>query len=62
MTYEVLPHELDHLLLCDFGERHNFYPLGEIISCNQHQPELSLCSGKWAHYDQSLLHERSGAP
>ena len=49
VTYEVLPYELDHLLLCDFKERYSFDPLGEIIDVNQHEPELRLCSRKWAH-------------
>ena len=46
VTYDVLPHEFDHLLPCDFKERHNFDPLGEIISCNQQELELRLCLGK----------------
>jgi len=32
---EVLQHEFNHLLSCDFRERYSFDPLGEIVSYDQ---------------------------
>jgi len=34
VTHNVLTNELDHLEPSEFGERHNFDPFGEVLSCD----------------------------
>jgi len=57
VTKDVLPKERHYLLSRDLRERHRFYPLGEVVSGYQKEPELGKSSRERAHHIESPLHE-----
>jgi len=44
VTDDILPEEFHHLLSYDLGERHCFYPFGEVVGGYQKESELQKSS------------------
>ena len=61
-THDILPEKFNNLMPCDVGERHCLHPLSEVVSDNQQESELRLCTGKRTYYVKLSLHEGPGAP
>jgi len=51
-TYNVLPKEALNLLSGDYRQWFNFYPLGEVIYCDDEEPNLPFCLWEGAEYVQ----------
>ena len=50
VAHNILPEELDNLLLCDVGGRHCFHPLSAVVRDHQQESEPSQRTEKMTYH------------